>query len=131
MQTTQTPSTSTTPGSVGQFADRAARKAEQALDSTQQVANSTLDSLKETVASARETAPAALSRAAEQVQELTRRGIERARDMSTDVRDKAQRAGDRTVGYIQDEPLKAVLIAAAAGAAVALLIRALSGRNSD
>ena len=131
MPTTQTPMDTTTPAGVGQFADRAARKAEQALDSTQKVANSTLDSLKEGVAHAREAGPAALSRAAEQVQELTRRGIERAREVGTDVRDKAQRAGDRTVGYIQDEPVKAVLIAAAAGAAVALLIRALSGRSRD
>ena len=128
MPTTQTAST-TTPAGVGQFADRAARKAEQALDNTQSVANSTLDSMKESLAHAREAAPAALSRAAEQVQELTRRGIDRAREMGTDVRDRAQRASDRTVGYIQDEPVKAVLIAAAAGAAVALLIRALSGRN--
>ena len=130
MPTTQ-PTTNSTATDVGQYADRAARKAEQALDSTQQAANSTLNSLKESVAHAREAAPAALSRAAEQVQDLTRRGIERAREVGYDVRDRAQRAGDRTVGYIQEEPVKAVLIAAAAGAAVALLIRALSGRERD
>jgi ElaB/YqjD/DUF883 family membrane-anchored ribosome-binding protein len=38
------------------------------------------------------------------------------------VKDKVAQAGDRSVGYIRDEPVKSVLIAAAAGAALAALI---------
>lgn len=118
------PNTQTNPTAT---VDRVARKAEQALDTTQQVANDTIDSLKDRV----HAAPAAFSRAAEQVQDFTRRSIERAHDLSVEARDRAQRAGDRTVAYIQDEPVKAVLIAAATGAAVALLVRALSGRRGE
>lgn len=127
MSPVQTPNST----AMNQMADRAARKAEQALDSTQQTANNTLESLKDSVAQARDSVPGAINRAAEQVQDLARRGLDRARDVGSDARLQAQRAGDRTVGYIQDEPVKAVLIAAAAGAAVALLIRALSGRGRD
>jgi len=123
------PTTQTVAPQVDKIADRAARKAEGAIDSTQEMANSTLNSLKDGVTHLRESAPAALSNAAAQVQDLGRRGLDRAREVGADVRDKAQRASDRTVGYIQDEPVKAVLIAAAAGAVVALLARALSSHK--
>lgn len=73
--------------------------------------------------------PDAFSRAAAQVEQLTRNGLDRARNVSQNVKEKALQAGDSTVGYIKDEPVKAVLIAAAAGAALALLLRAL-GSNS-
>jgi ElaB/YqjD/DUF883 family membrane-anchored ribosome-binding protein len=66
-------------------------------------------------------ASSAFSRAAAQMEELTRRGMDRAKEVSTQARDQANRAGDRAVGYIQDEPVKSVLIAVAAGAAVAML----------
>jgi ElaB/YqjD/DUF883 family membrane-anchored ribosome-binding protein len=66
-------------------------------------------------------ASSAFSRAAAQMEELTRRGMDRAKEVSTQARDQANRAGDRAVGYIQDEPVKSVLIAVAAGAAVATL----------
>lgn len=109
-----------------QVADRAASKVESALDSTQELANSTLTTLKDGVTQLRDTVPAAVSRAAAQVQNLGRRGLDRARGVGADVREKAQRASDRTVGYIQDEPVKAVLIAAATGAVVVWLMRAMS-----
>lgn len=131
MPTTQPATTTPSTATVGQFADRAARKAEDALESTQQAATSALGSLKDSVAHAREAAPAAISRAAEQVQDYARRGMERAREVSGEVRDRAQRASDRTVHYIQDEPVKAVLIAAATGAVIALLVNALSGRTRE
>jgi hypothetical protein len=38
------------------------------------------------------------------------------------LRDKALRASDNTVGYIKDEPVKAMLIAAATGAALMALV---------
>jgi ElaB/YqjD/DUF883 family membrane-anchored ribosome-binding protein len=38
------------------------------------------------------------------------------------VRDQAMRASDGTLNYIKDEPVKAMLIAAAAGAALMALL---------
>lgn len=76
-------------------------------------------------------APQVLTRAASQVEDLARRGIERARETSAQVKDQVARVGDRSVGYVRDEPAKALLIAAAAGAAVAGLLAWLSRSGSD
>jgi ElaB/YqjD/DUF883 family membrane-anchored ribosome-binding protein len=48
--------------------------------------------------------------------------MDTVRDRSLQLRDQAQRASDGTVSYIRDEPVKAVLIAAAAGAIVVALM---------
>ena len=88
-----------------------------ASDLQQSAADTLTDGLHE----AGNIASSAFSRAAAQMEELTRRGMDRARETSLQVRDQANRAGDRAVGYIQDEPVKSVLIAVAAGAAVAML----------
>jgi ElaB/YqjD/DUF883 family membrane-anchored ribosome-binding protein len=69
-----------------------------------------------------EHAAAALSRAATQVEEMTKRSLERAKEASHVVRERVGRAGDMTVGYIREEPMKSLLVAAAVGAVVAGLI---------
>lgn len=113
------------------LADQAAAKADLALKSSRRVANDALDSLESTVDTLRESVPAAFSRAAAQVEEITRRGLDRAKEASMGVREQMHKASDRTVGYIKDEPVKSVLIAAATGAAVALLVGwAMRSRNS-
>ena len=127
MPTTQTANNAQ--AAVGNLADRAASKAQQAIDSTQRVANDAIDTVSDKVSGLRERGPAAISRAAAQVEELTSRAMERAREVSNDLRDQANRASDRTVGYIRDEPIKSVLIGVAAGAALAVLVRALSSRR--
>ena len=67
-----------------------------------------------------------LSQTARQLQadagHLSQRGLDALRDSSRQMRIGARRAGERTVGYIQDEPVKAVLMAAAAGAALVVLL---------
>ncbi len=49
---------------------------------------------------------------------LARRGVDAVRDGSQQLRERALRVSDSTVGYIKDEPVKSVLIAAVAGAAL-------------
>ncbi|MEK8034591.1 hypothetical protein AACH06_27565 [Ideonella sp. DXS29W] len=121
-----------TSDTANQMAEQLADKAHSAVSATRRRANSALDGVDEGVDNLRDIAPSAFSRAAAQMEELTRRGMDRARDTSQAVRDQAQRAGDRAVGYIQDEPVKSVLMAVAAGAAVAMLAswfaRSRSGR---
>jgi ElaB/YqjD/DUF883 family membrane-anchored ribosome-binding protein len=115
-----------------QVAAQLATKAHGAIDTTRRHANGALDSADASVDQMREAAPSAFSRAAAQMEALTRRGVDRARETSNQVRDQAHRASDRAVGYIQHEPVKSVLIAVAAGAAVAMLAgwfaRSRSGR---
>lgn len=124
-------SRTTAQSTANDLADQAASKADLALKSTRRVANDALDSMESGVDSLRETVPAAFSRAAAQVEEITRRGLDRAKEASMGMRDQVYKAGDRTVGYIKDEPVKAVLVAAATGAAVALLVGwAMRSRSS-
>jgi len=123
--------TGNTAAKLDQLTDRAGARADDALASTRRMANGALDRLQDGVDHLREDAPGVLGRAAAQVDELTRRGIERARQASADVRQTVERTGDRTVGYITDQPLKSVLIAAATGAALAALIGMLARSRSD
>jgi ElaB/YqjD/DUF883 family membrane-anchored ribosome-binding protein len=84
--------------------DGAAQRAEMALDSTHRAASHALDGMS-----------AALDR-----------GVERVRETTQQVRDGALRASDSTVGYIRNEPVKSVLMAAATGAALMALVSLLS-----
>jgi ElaB/YqjD/DUF883 family membrane-anchored ribosome-binding protein len=58
------------------------------------------------------------------------RGMEAVRDTSQQLRERAQQAQDMTVAYVKDEPIKAMLIAAATGALLMGLI-SLLGRSRD
>lgn len=81
------------------------------------------------VDAAAEAVPGAVSRLAASADDLARRGIDSARGAANDVRDAALRAGDAAADRIRDDPLKSVLVAAAAGAAATLLVRWLAGRG--
>lgn len=69
--------------------------------------------------------------AAASVQDMTHRSIERAREMSSTLRDRAYSAGNQTIGYVREQPLKTVLLAVAAGAAIAVLVRLLTNHRHD
>ena len=69
--------------------------------------------------------------AAASVQDLTNRSLDRAREMSSSLRDRAYTAGSQTVGYVREQPLKTVLVAVAAGAAIAMVVRLLSSSRYD
>lgn len=109
-------------GSMGDPAGSAASDtAESALRATRRGANQTLDNLESNVESARDTIQPAIARLASQAESLARRGLDVMRDSAGQVRERAQTMGDVTVRYVKDEPVKAVLIAAAAGAALMAL----------
>jgi len=67
-----------------------------------------------------------LNRATEQVSSLAQRGADAVRGGSQQLRDQARHASDSTVTYIKDEPVKAVLIAAATGAVLMALVSLMS-----
>lgn len=106
--------------------DQAADSADHAIKSTQRVANATLDRMAGTVQDLRHQAAPLLNRVSAQASELAQRGVDAVRDTSQQLRDKAVRASDGTVNYIRDEPVKAMLIAAATGAALMALIGLMS-----
>ncbi len=116
---------------IDNLAQRGADRVDSAIDSAQRETHGALENLHDKVSALRDASPHALRRAAEQLDELKRRGLEAARHAKHAVQDRAVRAGDRTVGYIRDEPVKSILTAAAIGAAAVLLIGLLNRSRSS
>lgn len=108
------------------LADQAANTADQAIRATQQRANQALDGLADTVQDARAKATPVLERA----NELAHRGMTAVRDGSQQLRESAQRATDTTVEYVKAEPVKAMLVAAAVGAALMALLNVMGRARS-
>lgn len=113
------------------IADHAADSATSAIRSTQNVANEAFDRLSDKVEDARSHAAPLLNRLTTQAEMAARRSADVVRDTSAQLREKAVRASDTTVGYIREEPVKSMLIAAATGAALMALIGLLSRSRRD
>ncbi len=103
-------------------ADQAAQHAQGAIGGTQQALSSLSDRAEDVRA---QTVPV-LNRVAAKAEELARRGKDVVRDRSELLKDRAYRASDATRGYIKDEPVKSILIAVAAGAALMALVSLLT-----
>jgi len=104
------------------LADQAADKADSAIKSTQRVTNNALESLAGGVQNLRDQAAPAVNRAGE----LAQQGVDTVRDTARQIRERALQASDRTVSYIKEEPIKALLIAAASGAGLMALLSLLT-----
>ncbi len=97
----------------------------------QQAADHLADSANQAVNGVRERVVPAAVRLANQAEDLAHRGVDAVRERTQQIRDRALDASDRGVRYVQEEPVKAVLIAAAAGAALMAVAQFLSHRRSD
>ena len=95
--------------------DQAAENAQDAIRSTQRTVNDALDGLHAKAAPV-------LNRITERSSDLARR----AKESGYQLRDKAVDYSHATSDYIKAEPVKAVLIAAATGAALMALVSLLS-----
>lgn len=109
--------------------DHTANAADKALSSARQMGNAATDHLSNDVDNLRHRAGAAVGSLADEASRLAQRGSDAWRQRSDQVRNQAVQARDSTVGYIQHEPMKAVLIAAAVGAGLMLLGALLSQRG--
>ena len=127
-------STTNTPKPLAQqtqdMADTAATGVQGAIRSTQRAADSTLDRMSDKVDEVRTQAMPILNKVTSQAEAAARRGMDAVRDTSQQLRDKAVQASDMTVAYVKDEPIKAMLIAAATGALLMGIISLLS-RSRD
>lgn len=111
--------------------EQASRSADQAIRATQQAAIGAVDSAAGSLQDLRHQTAPMLERASEQVSAMAHRGMDSVRDTSHQLRVKAEHASDTTVNYIKEEPVKAVLIAAATGAALMALVRLVgAGRRA-
>ena len=90
--------------------------------SSPNVADRALDQLSSTAQDLQQQISPLFERAGEQASALAQRGADAMRARTQHLRDRSVRAADSTLDYIKDEPVKAVLIAAAAGAALTVLL---------
>jgi ElaB/YqjD/DUF883 family membrane-anchored ribosome-binding protein len=105
-----------------QMVTQATSKADQAITTTQDTAAHAEQSVQAGLKQIREAVPATMSRAATQAEDLARAGIDKARAAGQSVAHQAGHMRDQTVSYVREEPTKALLMAAAAGACATLLI---------
>jgi ElaB/YqjD/DUF883 family membrane-anchored ribosome-binding protein len=113
-----------------EMTDTTANATQGAIRSTQRATDQAFDRLSETVEGVRSKAGPMLNKVASQAEAAARRGMDAVRDTSQQLRDRAMQAQDMTVAYVKDEPIKAMLIAAATGALLMGLITLLS-RSRD
>lgn len=99
--------------------DRAARHGDAALQAGADAAHQALDSIGDSARRLQADATA-----------LGQRSLASLRDGSRALRDRARVTGERTVDTIRDEPVKSVLLAAAAGAALVAVFGLFGGGRS-
>lgn len=108
------PSTATTKdlnAAAAEASETARRATSEALGQVESAAHSLREKVEPTVA-----------RLASQAETLARRGYDAVLDGAHNARERAAQVNDRAVSYVKDEPVKAVLIAAATGAALMALV---------
>jgi ElaB/YqjD/DUF883 family membrane-anchored ribosome-binding protein len=103
--------------------------AESAISSTRSYANDALDKAEDKVRELRGSVDPIVDQLASKAQKLARQSL----DMAAEAKDKAAQQLSRyatvTTQYVSEQPVRSVLIAAAVGAAVALLVSASRNRN--
>jgi ElaB/YqjD/DUF883 family membrane-anchored ribosome-binding protein len=112
------------------LSDGVAQSADHACKATQRVANEALDTLAVSMQGVRHQAAPLLDRASDEAEAVVKRGADALRDTAKQLRHTARRASETTVNYVRHEPVKAMLIAAATGAALMALI-SLMNRSRD
>ena len=113
--------------SAAHVANQASRTADHAIDSTRNSIHLKMDDAADAIKNLQDQAAPLLDRASE----AAKRGVSAARDTSNEMIAKAGRATDSTVNYIKDEPVKAILIAAATGAALMAMLSVMSRSNRN
>lgn len=113
------------------LADSAAASADVAIRSTQRLANQALDGMAGSVSDLRAEAAPMIRAATDKVSALTQRGVDSVRQGSQQLVDSAHQASARTRDYVQHEPVKALLIAAATGAALMALLSLVQRSRSS
>ena len=96
--------------------NRMADTVQDGIRATQRATNQVVDMAADTVDEAKSNVAPMLDKAGDHEQKLMQQDREKLNDASQIVREKANQATDVAVGFTKDEPVKAMLIAAAAGA---------------
>lgn len=103
--------------------------ADKALNTSRVYANDVLDKAESKVRELRGSVDPVVDMMASKAQKLARQSLDLAAEAKDRARQSASRAADITQRYVAEQPLRSVLIAAAVGASVALLISVLRSRQ--
>lgn len=124
-----TPSAHEALSGTSHLSDQVLNSAEKAVDNARSLASGTLDQAAGKMRHMLGSIDPVVERLTTQAQKLARQSL----DMAAEASDRAQRSmhryADVTTRYVANEPVKAVLIAAAVGAAVALLVASARSRH--
>ena len=105
-------------------------RAAASLKAAQRDAQTAIDSAVDGLSTAYGEAKPLLSRMNQRAREMAHDGYDAARERAGALRDRSQQAVESTRGYVQDEPIKSLLIAAAVGAAVIALVEVVRIRRN-
>ena len=115
---------------AAELADDARETANEAVESTRAYARNAVNAAGEKVRDFRGQVEPAVEQLANRVQQAVQRGLESASKTSARAQRQLEQAADVTGKYITDQPVRSVLIAAAAGAAITALL-VLASRSRD
>ena len=118
------------PKAGGAAADKAAGAVKDGISTAQQGLGQAASAAAGRVDQWRDEAAPALEKASAKAQEVGQKGMDALADASMQLRERALEASDAAVAYAKDEPMKALLIAAAAGALLMGLL-SLMVRSDD
>lgn len=121
----------TTTKSAAQLADDARQTAHEAIDATRAYAQNAVNAAGEKVRDLRRDAEPTVEQLAARVQQAVQRGLDAASTTSARAQRRFEAAADVTGKYISDQPVRSVLVAAAAGAVITALIVLASRRRDD
>lgn len=108
----------------------AAMAAAQAGERTRSFAHDALDQAEEKIREMRHTVDPMVDKMSQKAQKLARQSMDMANEARQKAQDSLSRYADVTTRYVAEQPLRSVLIAAAVGAAVALLVSSSRNRRN-
>lgn len=123
-----TPASAST-SSLRNSRDEAAQAAADAGERTRGYAHEALDQAEEKIRAMRQSVDPMVDMMSAKAQKLARQSLDIAAEARQKAQDSLTRYADVTTRYVSEQPLRSVLIAAAVGAAVALLVA--SSRRRD
>lgn len=120
-----------TKSSTRKFGEDAIDSAEEALESTRAFANDSLGRVSEKVRDLRRDLEPAMDHLRYRARRAARRGMDAADQARERTKETVNHYADVTGQYVSDQPVRSILIAVAAGAALAALILAARNNRRD
>ena len=114
-----------------QAVDGLTRSADAAIDSTRNYANQVIDAADERIHNLSNSVKPTFDKISRKAGEYAHQGMDMAVHAKDVARDSLSQYSAATGRYVADKPMQSVLIAAAVGAVVALLVSASRNRDRD